>query len=256
MRSLSLAYFYPDLMNLYGDKGNVITISQRCAWRGIGLEIDEIYLGVPPKGDFDLAFIGGGQDREQLLVFQDLQRHGDNFKSQVAGGLVVLAICGGFQLLGGRFLTYQGEEISGLEIIDMETIGGQRRLIGNIIIEAWLNGRVETLVGFENHSGQTKLGAGAKPLGIVKRGFGNNGQDGTEGARQNNVFGTYLHGSLLPKNPVFADYLIELALKRKYGERATLEPLDDDLETQAHAAAIARIDERNRRRWVPSWFQK
>ncbi len=256
MRSLRLAYLYPDLMNLYGDKGNIITISQRCAWRGIGLEIDEIYVGAPPKGDYDLAFIGGGQDREQLLVCQDLQRHGENFRNQVGSGLVVLAICGGFQLLGHRFLTYQGEEIVGLEIIDMETIGGHQRLIGNIIIEASLNGRTETLVGFENHSGLTKLGPGAQPFGRVKHGFGNNGQDGTEGARQNNVFGTYLHGSLLPKNPVFADYLIELALKRKYGENATLDPLDDGLETQAHAAAIERIDERNRRRWVPAWFQK
>lgn len=159
-------------------------------------------------------------------------------------------------MLGRRFLTYQNEEIPGLGILDIETVGGQRRLIGNVIVNTDLGGTDRLLVGFENHSGRTILGPKARPLGTVERGFGNNGRDGTEGAVQGNVFGTYLHGSLLPKNPWLADYLLRLALKHRYGEEAPPGPLDDFLETAAQRGAIERITELRRRRWWPQWFKK
>jgi lipid II isoglutaminyl synthase (glutamine-hydrolysing) len=254
--SLRLAYLYGDLMNLYGDRGNVAVLARRCAWRGIDLIVDEVKPGGHLRDDYDLAFIGGGQDREQLLVCGDLQTKGDLFRQMTGEGLVVLAVCGGYQLLGHRFLTYQGEEIPGLGVLDVTTTGGDRRLIGNVTAVARLDGSRQNLVGFENHSGQTILGPGAKPLATVRRGFGNNGRDGTEGAVQNNVFGTYLHGSLLPKNPWFADHLLRLALKRKYGAGYELEPLDDTLEIAAQAAAISRIEDLHRRRWVPGWFRR
>ncbi|MDP1808961.1 MAG: glutamine amidotransferase [Actinomycetota bacterium] len=256
MKTLRLAHLYPDLMNLYGDRGNIIVLRRRCAWRGIELVVDDVSIGDDLAGDYDLAFIGGGQDREQLLVCRDFQRRLDQFKGMVDGGLVVLAICGGYQLLGRRFLTYQNEELPGLGILDIETVGGQKRLIGNVVVKVKLDGSERLLVGFENHSGRTILGPGARPLGTIERGFGNNGRDGTEGARQANVFGTYLHGSLLPKNPWFADYLLEPALKRKYGDDFSLEPLDDGLEDAARTAAIRRIEEIHRRRWVPGWFKR
>jgi len=256
MTTLRLAHLYPDLMNLYGDRGNIIVLRRRCAWRGIELTVDEVSTGDALDGDYDLAFIGGGQDREQLLVCQDLQGRGDRLQTMVDGGLVVLAVCGGYQLLGHRFLTYQNEELPGLGILDIETKGGQKRLIGNVIVKMKWDGSERVLVGFENHSGRTLLGPKAKPLGIVERGYGNNGDDGTEGAVQGNVFGTYLHGSLLPKNPWFADHLLELAGKRKYGEDFELEPLDDKLELLAQAAVVKRIEELHRRRWVPGWFRR
>lgn len=256
MKSLRLAYLYPGLMNLYGDRGNLIVLRQRCSWRGLKLIVEEISIGDELSADFDLAFIGGGQDREQLLVCEDLRGRAGRLLEMVEGGLVVLAICGGYQLLGRRFLTFQGKEIPGLGILDIETIGGQKRLIGNVIVKTVFSGGDKMLVGFENHSGQTILGKDAKPLGTVERGFGNNGQDGMEGTFQHNVFGTYLHGSLLPKNPWFADYLLTLALKRKYGNEFALEPLDDSLEEAARSAVIRRIEGIHRRRWVPGWFQR
>ncbi len=256
MNSLNLVHLYPELMNLYGDKGNIIALSRRCAWRGIDLKIHEISLGDSLPKDMDIAFIGGGQDREQLRVYRDLEKKGDALKAMIADGLIVLAICGGYQLLGRRFVTYQGEEIQGLGILDIETVGGDSRLIGNVVADIRLGGEKMALVGFENHSGQTTLGQKAKPLGSVRLGFGNNGQDGSEGARQDNVFGTYLHGSLLPKNPVFADYLIQSALERKYGPGTVLEPLNDTMEMAAHAAAVERIEQLHRRRWVPGWFKR
>jgi lipid II isoglutaminyl synthase (glutamine-hydrolysing) len=256
MTSLRLAYLYPELMNLYGDRGNITVLARRCAWRGIDLTVDEIEPGGALRDDYDLAFIGGGQDREQLLVCDDLQAKADRFRRMVKDDLVVLAVCGGYQLLGHRFLTYKGEEIPGLGVLDVTTTGGDRRLIGNVTAVARLDGIRQNLVGFENHSGQTILGPGAAALATVRRGFGNNGRDGTEGAVEGNVFGTYLHGSLLPKNPWFADHLLRLALKRKYGPGYELETLDDTLETAAQAAVIKRIEELHRRRWVPGWFKR
>lgn len=256
MKSLRLVHLYPDLMNLYGDRGNIIVLKQRCAWRGIELRVDEVGLGGELTGDYDLAFIGGGQDREQLLVYEDLLGKSESFSGMIANGLVVLAVCGGYQLLGHRFITYEGAEIQGLGVLDVSTVGGGRRLIGNVIARADVNGQKRLLIGFENHSGRTTLGSGAQPLALVQTGFGNNGDDRTEGARQGNVFGTYLHGSLLPKNPWFADHLIGLCLKRKYGDECAPAPLDDRLEAAAQAAVVKRIEALGRRRWVPAWFKK
>jgi CobQ-like glutamine amidotransferase family enzyme len=236
-------------MNLYGDRGNIITLRRRCAARGIALEVDEIGLGdvFEPSG-YDLIFIGGGQDREQARIADDLVQHkGPGLRDAVAGGTPTLAVCGGYQLLGHSYQTGTGQDLPGLGIFPIRSVHpgeGAARCIGNVEAE-WEGG---TLVGFENHGGRTYLDAGATPLARVRAGFGNNGKDGTEGVIVNNAFGTYLHGSLLPKNPALADKLILLAMHRKYGEDIKLPPLDDSLEHQAHeaAAAVARRDARRR----------
>jgi CobQ-like glutamine amidotransferase family enzyme len=228
-------------MNIYGDRGNILTLRQRSLWRGIDVEIDAIQPGMQTDWSrYDLAFFGGGQDSGQSLIAADfVQRQGQELRAAVEDGLVMLTICGGYQLLGHYFLTHTGEKLPGVGIMDVHTVGGTRRLIGNIVID-WTRG-TERLVGFENHSGRTYLGSGAEPLGRVVKGFGNNGEDQTEGAVYRNVHGCYIHGSLLPKNPHFADHLIGLALERRYGVRAELEPLDDDLERTAHDVMVARV---------------
>ena len=195
--------------------------------------------------DADIAFIGGGQDREQVAVSEDLQRSkGAELVSAAADGLVILSICGGYQLLGHYFKTGDGSVLPGIGVFDAHTIAGNRRFIGDVIVEANFIGLPRTLVGFENHSGRTYLGNGARPLGKVLVGNGNNGEDGGEGAVQGNAFGCYLHGSLLPKNPWFADHLLQLAIARRTGRPAELEPLDDTIETRAHQAVIAHIRRR------------
>lgn len=229
-------------MSVYGDRGNVIALAQRCAWRGI--DADVRHIGVGERIDFrmfDVVVFGGGQDQDQLTVCRDLHGvKGDALRDAVAEGLVVLAVCGGYQLLGHYFRTGNGQVLPGLSIIDAYTVAGRRRLIGNVVVRCpWGGSPAPTLVGFENHSGQTFLGQ-ASPLGQVILGGGNNGQDGSEGAIHNGVFGTYLHGPVLPKNPWFADHLLSLALRRRYGPDATLPPLDDRLEEQAHEAVRQR----------------
>lgn len=232
-------------MNLYGDRGNVQTLRKRCEWRGIGFSVAEINIGDRPDlTEFDLAFFGGGQDKEEFKISTDLiQTKAVELKSAVEDGLVMLTVCGGFQLLGEYYRPLHGEPLRGLSIMDLRTEGGTRRAIGNILIQIKSGSEEYKLVGFENHSGRTYLGPGCQPLGRLLRGFGNNGEDGWEGARYRNCFGTYLHGPLLPKNPHFADYLISLALERKYG-RAELAPLDDFLETQTREYVIRRIQRR------------
>jgi CobQ-like glutamine amidotransferase family enzyme len=240
---LKLAYFYPALMNLYGDRGNVQTLLQRCRWRGIDLSVTEISIGDSSSlTDFDLAFFGGGQDKEQFKIGEDLiKSKAINLNSAVNDGLVMLAVCGGFQLLGEYYRPIQGPILQGISLMDIHTEGGALRMIGNIIIQPRVEiGGNMALVGFENHSGRTYLGPGCRALGGVVHGYGNNGEDGTEGARYRNCFGTYLHGPLLPKNPMFADYLISLALQRKYGQ-ADLQPLDDMLENQTREYVINRV---------------
>jgi len=236
---LRLAHLYPRHMNLYGDRGNILALLYRCRARGISLVVEEVEVGDPFHPErYDLAFIGGAQDREQRLVAGDLQEKAPALREAVEGGLVVLAVCGGYQLLGRYYRTAEGEELAGLGLLDAWTVHpgpGARRLIGNAVVE-WQG---HTLVGFENHGGRTYLGPGAKPLGRVLWGFGNNGQDGTEGATYKNVFATYLHGPLLPKNPHLADHLIALALARRYGP-LPLAPLNDALEAQAHRHALTR----------------
>jgi CobQ-like glutamine amidotransferase family enzyme len=245
-RSLRLAHLYPTLMNLYGDRGNIFCLRRRCEARGISLEVDELGLGEAlDVGSYDLIFMGGGQDREQRRISSDLlEVKAGPVHEAVEDGMPVLTVCGGYQMMGRYYQTAEGDRLPGLEIFPMQTVhpgDNQPRCIGNIEI-GWESGE---LVGFENHGGRTYLDSGATALGHVKAGFGNNGQDGTEGCRYKNAFGTYLHGSLLPKNPDLADILIGLALERRYGS-AELAPLDDRLELAAHrsAAAIARRNTR------------
>jgi hypothetical protein len=226
-------------MNLYGDRGNILCLRRRCEQRGITLVVDELELGEgldPPA--YDLIFIGGAQDREQRRVAADLlETKAEALHQAVAEGVVLLAVCGGYQLLGRYYRPAVGEELPGAGVFDLWTEHPgptARRFIGNVVVR-WQG---STLVGFENHGGRTYLGPRARPLATVIAGFGNNGRDGSEGAMQGeNAFGTYLHGSLLPKNPRFADHLIAQALRRRYGE-AELAPLDDALEERAHAEAV------------------
>jgi CobQ-like glutamine amidotransferase family enzyme len=237
---LTVCHLYPDLLNLYGDRGNVIAFVRRCQWRGIPVRVQEVNLGQPVDfGAADFLLLGGGSDREQGLITADLQQRARDLAAAIEEGLVVLAICGGYQLLGRYYRTLEGVEIPGLGILDLYTEAGTKRLIGNIAVEIELDGRKIHACGFENHSGRTFLGK-VKPLGRVLKGYGNNGQDGLEGARYKNVFCTYLHGPLLPKNPALTDHLLQLALRRR-GMQASLSPLDDAFETRANRVILRRL---------------
>ena len=239
---LHIAHLYPELLNIYGDKGNVTAFSQRCLWRDIQVEIHDINPGDHIDPDkYDFYFIGGGQDQQQIMVADELQRQADNLREAANNGAVMLAICGGYQLLGHYYKPHEGDKIPGISIMDAYTVAGNTRYIGNVTVSINFPGvNCNTLVGFENHSGLTYLQGNTMPLGIVQTGNGNNGKDKTEGAVYKNVFGTYLHGSLLPKNPIFTDYLIALALKRRYPDNSELSQLNDDFELLAHKKAINR----------------
>ncbi len=243
MYTLRLAHCYPSEMNIYGDRGNVIALRQRAAWRGIALEVTPVEPGDEVDwASFDLAFFGGGQDSGQALIASDLlERQGPGLRAAIEDGLVMLAICGGYQLLGHYFLTHTGERLPGLGVLDVHTVGGKQRLIGNIVVAAELGGEPVRLVGFENHSGRTYHGPGVRPLGRVVVGHGDNGEDGTGGAVYRNTYGCYLHGSLLPKNPQLTDHLLGLALARRYGTAATLPPLEAALELRAQRAMLSRL---------------
>jgi lipid II isoglutaminyl synthase (glutamine-hydrolysing) len=238
---LRLLTLYPDQMNIYADRGNIVFLQRRCQWRGIGFS----YAAAGPgeridPGAHDLFYIGGGQDRDQRMVAVDMvESKRESLAAAVRDGAVVLAVCGGYQLLGHSYQL--GEEtLPGLGLADLETVRKPgRRLIGNVAIETDLGGEARLLAGFENHGGRTHLGAGAQPLGRVVKGFGNNGEDGLEGVRRDNLVGTYLHGPLLPKNAWLADHLTSLALEHRYGARPDLEPLDDTMESAAHESAKA-----------------
>jgi len=234
--ALRICALYPDLMNIYADRGNLLLLERRCGWRGIGFEVTAAGLGEAIDPDaHDLFYLGGGQDRDQLLCAQDLvETKRDALHAAADRGAVILAVCGGYQLLGHSYELGQ-ETLPGVGLVDLVTVRSDApRLIGNVAIEVELEpGAPRVLAGFENHGGRTHLGADARPLGRVVRGHGNNGKDGFEGVRQGNVIGTYLHGPLLPKNSWFADWLIAAAL----GPQHPLEELDDELETAAHADA-------------------
>ena len=233
---ISIAHLYPKLLNLYGDIGNIICLKKRCEWRGIEVDFEEINSGDRIK-EHDLYFIGGGQDKQQEEVKNELLSNKLELQTQSKDGAVFLGICGGYQLFGHYYQPHGKDKLEGISIMDTYTVAGNTRFIGNVTIKTdFLT--PETLVGFENHSGLTYLQGDTKPLGNAIIGNGNNGKDGYEGARYNNVFGTYLHGSLLPKNPHFADYLITLALEKRYGEKIELEPLDDNVEFLAHNSVI------------------
>lgn len=258
-RTLRVCALYPDLMNIYADRGNLLVLERRCAWRGIGFEVSACGLGetLDPGATHDLYYLGGGQDRDQRLCAEDLvhlKRAG--LHAAAARGAVVLGVCGGYQLLGRSYELGPGEELPGVELLDVHTVReAGPRLIGNVAIEVALadlarqwapgdapharkseglqaDGRV--MAGFENHGGRTYLGKTQQPLGRVLKGYGNNGRSGFEGARSDNVIGTYLHGPLLPKNVWFADWLIATALEL---DQSKLAPLDDELERVAHRGA-------------------
>ena len=240
---LRLVHLYGDLMNLYGDRGNIIALQRRCAWRGIDLTVSEVTVGdrVAPASS-DIFFFGGGQDREQETVSRDLAAgNGDAIRAAVEGGASLLAVCGGYQLLGRFFRTAEGVELPGTGLFDAYTVAGSMRMVGNLLVSCEIEGETRTLVGFENHSGRTYLGAEAQPLGDVIIGSGNNGEDRHEGARFRNAIGTYLHGPALPKNPWLTDLLILAAIRRRLGPAATLSPLDDAREVEAHDAVAARV---------------
>ena len=239
-RTLRVCALYPELMSIYADRGNLLLLERRCAWRGIGFELTAAGHGdrLDP-GAHDLYYMGGGQDRDQQLVAQDLHDHKRAaLHAAVAGGAAVLAVCGGYQLLGDHY-ELGDERVPGVGLVDLHTVraegGTGTRLVGNVAIEVELPGLdgPRTLAGFENHGGRTHLGAGEQPLGRVLSGHGNTGASGQEGVRRGKVIGTYLHGPLLPKNTWFADWLTRMAL----GLVEPLSPLDDRLEDGAHASA-------------------
>ncbi len=248
-RALSVCALYPDLMNIYADRGNLLVLERRCRWRGIGFELAASGLGESfDPGAHDLFYLGGGQDRDQRLCADDLLETKREALHAAAGrGAVVLGVCGGYQLLG-RSYTLGEERIEGVELLDVDTVReDHERLIGNVAIEVSLGGEGSEideqdaiksasgiLAGFENHGGRTRLGERAHPLGRVLKGHGNDGRSGMEGARRGNTIGTYLHGPLLPKNVWFADWLIARALGLDPDE---LTPLDDALEREAHLSA-------------------
>jgi len=274
---LNIAYLYPELLNIYGDKGNILAFVNRCLWRNIDAEIHEIHPGNKIDPDlYDFYFIGG-QDEQQIAVADELQKQKEALTQARDNMAVFLTICGGYQLLGHYYKPHAGDELRGISLLDVYTVAGNTRYIGNVTVELNkdLNSIVNTqtvilseaknlsndlqilraealrmtmpvnnnnakiIVGFENHSGLTYLQGDTKPMGLITTGNGNNGKDKTEGAFYKNVFGTYLHGSFLPKNPHFTDYLIRLALERNYG-KVELEPLNDEIEWTAHKKAVGR----------------
>lgn len=217
MKSINLLQLYPKDMNIYGDWGNTLVLKRRLEWHGYGVQLLEYNPGDEFPQGVDLIVGGGGQDSGQLKIHDDLQKIGPALRALANDGVPMLVICGMYQLFGNFFKTKDGEMISGIKLLDIETVGGAERLIGNIVTSSEQFGLI---VGYENHSGLTTLGANVRPLGQVIRGAGNNNRDETEGARYRNVIGTYLHGSLLPKNPAIADWLIEQAVTRKFGDFA------------------------------------
>lgn len=267
--NLVIGYLYGDLMNIYGDTGNILALQKRAEWRGIEVKVKNISIGDPlKKGAADLYFFGGGQDQSQVEVAKDLQKKGKVLKEEIEREVPLLSICGGYQLLGHYYQPLlppktigskpqNGTKLEGISLFDAFTQASDQRMIGNIVIKSSVfssqssdNLKAESeailtadylLVGFENHSGKTFLGKGARPLGNVIKGFGNNGEDHTEGCIYKNAIGCYMHGSLLPKNPELADFLIKKALEVKYGKKVDLKKLDNSYEQLAHKNAILKF---------------
>lgn len=234
---LKLVHLYPLFLNIYGDIGNVKVLKNRCEWRGIDLEIEQVNIDDKLESGTDIYFIGGGQDRQQVEVSLEMQKNKSFFVDEYNNDSVFLGICGGYQLMGQYYQPHDAKRLDGIGILDAYTVAGSTRFIGNVSAKMdYLT--PNTLVGFENHSGLTYLNGETKPIAEVVVGNGNNGQDRTEGARSKNAFGTYLHGSFLPKNPHFADYLIKLALKKRYNDDIELKLLDDTIELKAHESVL------------------
>ncbi len=240
--TLRIVPLYPELLSIYADRGNVNVLQQRARWRGIDVAVAPVALGghVDPRAA-DVILIGGGQDRDQALVADALIAQVPALRSAIADGVPVLAVCGGYQLLGHRYRDQSGHETPGTGLVDLETVAGPTRLIGNVLVEVELDGVVHPLVGFENHAGRTVLGPSVAPLGRVVAGGGNDGSGAFEGCRVDRIIGTYVHGPLLPKNPWLADRLLAWACEHR-GLPTDLAPLDDVLERRAadRAADLAR----------------
>ncbi len=245
MYNISICHMYPDLLNLYGDYGNITSLKRRLEWRGIEVSLKTISLGEAfLPDDYDIVFFGGGQNYEQDILHADLiERKKDPIIEAVESGVVFLCICGGYQLMGKYCIDHNNRKIECIGAMNHFTVYNKNRMTGNLIfsVDGLKQHPYGYVVGFENHSGKTYLSDGVMPLGKVIYGHGNNGEDGYEGARYKNIFCSYSHGSLLPKNPMLADELISLALKRKYKEFVSLQPLDDHLETSARESLIKRF---------------
>jgi CobQ-like glutamine amidotransferase family enzyme len=244
---IRVGHLYPDYLNIYADRGNIAVLAARARARGHQLDVRAISLHDPvPVGEVDLFYVGGGQDREQGLVTADLAAKAGSLHEAVESGAAFLAVCGGYQLLGRFYRDVKGAELPGIGLLPLQTVAGDRRMIGDVLLDCEWAGR--TLAGFENHAGRTTLDEGGEPLGRVVAGFGNDGGSGFEGCRRGRVYGTYLHGPLLPRNPWFADRLLADALAHATGgEPPELEALPDELETLAHRVGAARARERGGR---------
>ncbi len=256
---LRIGWLYPELMSTYGDRGNITVLQKRCEWRNIEVQVLSLDLGfrISDLKSCDMIFMGGAQDTQQKIVEKDIRDKKQAIRDKIEEGTPALLICGAYQMFGNYYKEADGTKLPGLGIFDLHTENpGKDRLIGNISINiddlisniydskndrSYLIDNRSTLVGFENHGGRTYLGKEIKPLGVVQKGYGNNGKDKTEGAVYKNSFGTYLHGPILPKNPEFADLLISLALEKKYGEKIELEKLDDSIEEKARQAIIKKL---------------
>jgi len=253
-RSIRIVTLYDDVMNVYADRGNVIALRARAAEHGIDAEVTAVSLGDPLPEDTDLVLIGGGQDREQRRIADDLAAHGPRLRAWADDGVAMLAICGGYQLFGQSYRDGTGSELPGAGVFDVTTVApgpGWARCIGDVVATSTLPG-VGEVAGFENHGGRTYLGPTARPFAMVEYGYGNNGDDGTEGAQRNEAIGTYLHGSLLPKNPALLDYLITAALRHREGAQSEpLTPIGAPYAERAHAAAV-QVAKRRSRRWLRS----
>ncbi|MBI2011497.1 glutamine amidotransferase [Candidatus Daviesbacteria bacterium] len=255
--NLTIGYLYGECMNIYGDTGNIITLQKRAQWRKISVRVKNISIGDRLKlGEVDIFFFGGGQDQAQQLVSEDLQKGtGEIIKAEVERGIPLLSICGGYQLLGAYYQPHKGPKLAGIDLFPAYTQASSQRMIGNIVVQltseladqlASSNSLTRQsanslLIGFENHSGKTYLDEKAKPLGKIIKGFGNNGEDKTEGCIYKNAIGCYMHGSLLPKNPQLADWLLQKALEVKYSKEMNLMPLNDSFEKTAHNKTISRF---------------
>ena len=240
---LNICHLYPDILNLYGDRGNIITMKRRLEGRGIKVNIDECSIGQPLNADkYDIFFIGGGQDFEQEVLLRDLSSgKAQDIRTAVEEEKTFLAICGGYQMLGEYYKTWDGVQLDFIGAIGVHTIGAKERMIGNYMFRTTPESGDTVVVGFENHSGKTYLSEQVAPLGMMLSGNGNNGEDKTEGARYKNVFGTYSHGSLLPKNPILCDFILQTALNHRYDGAEPLAPRDDTLELNAHRYMQERL---------------
>jgi len=237
--TVRICHLYPALLNIAGDRGNVIALQQRCRWRGVCVEVTDVTVGeMPDFTAFDLILFHGGQDREMDVAARDLSTKAPRLREAIAADVVVLAVCAGYQLMGRYYQPFKGPRLEGVGALDIHTEASSDRFMNHIAVECDFAGTSRTLVGFENHSGRTILGPGVQPMGRVLAGGGNDGRDGREGARYRQVYGTYLHGPVLPKNPWFTDHLIWQGLRHRYGDVPPLAPLRDDAEERAHHAAL------------------